>query len=121
MIQREADFCVVGAGISGMAAAYRLRKAGSTVIVLEAGDRKGGRVWTEHLSNGTPFEIGAQWVSDFGLQPHVRALMQELSGDRHRNIEITEQYIGGQKAVEAGDRAATEVLTAEPSRQVAQA
>ena len=58
MTQLEADFCVVGAGISGMAAAYRLHKAGSAVIVLEAGDRIGGRIWTERLSNGTPFEIG---------------------------------------------------------------
>jgi monoamine oxidase len=42
--------------------------------VLEAGDRIGGRVRTEWLSNGTLFEIGAQWVSDWGAQPHIRQL-----------------------------------------------
>src|SRR5258706_76479 len=95
MVQLEADICVVGAGISGLAAAYRVHKAGSTVIVLEAGDRVGGRVWTERLSNGTPFEIGAQWVSDFSLQPHLRTLMQDLAADRNKTFDLTEQYIGG--------------------------
>src|SRR6266404_3354628 len=96
MGQLKADICVVGAGISGLAAAYRVHKAGSTVIVLEAGDRIGGRVWTEWLSNGTtPFEIGAQWVSDFSLQPHLRTLMQDLAGDRHKIFDLSEQYIGG--------------------------
>ncbi len=98
MTQLEADFCVVGAGISGLSAAYWLHKAESTVIVLEASDRVGGRVWTRRLSNGTPFEIGAQWVSDPGFQPHIRALMDELSRDLHKNIDIHEQYIGGKNA-----------------------
>jgi monoamine oxidase len=103
MTQLEADVCIVGAGISGLAAAYRLHKAGSSVIVLEASDRIGGRVWTERLSNGTPFEIGAQWVSDSGLQPHLRALMQELSGDRHKDIDLSEQYVGGKNVFIGSD------------------
>jgi len=35
---------VVGAGISGLAAAYELRHAGIEVVVLEAGDRPGGKI-----------------------------------------------------------------------------
>jgi monoamine oxidase len=37
---------VLGAGISGMAAAYELRRAGYSCTVLEARDRPGGRAWT---------------------------------------------------------------------------
>jgi oxygen-dependent protoporphyrinogen oxidase len=39
---------VVGAGLSGLAAAYRLQQGGTTVTVLESGRGPGGRVQTEH-------------------------------------------------------------------------
>ncbi|RKT54759.1 flavin monoamine oxidase family protein [Saccharothrix australiensis] len=37
---------VLGAGIAGLATAYELGKAGYDCVVLEAGERAGGRVWT---------------------------------------------------------------------------
>lgn len=45
---KKLDVLVVGAGISGLAAAHMLGKNGFTVTVLEARDRIGGRIWTDY-------------------------------------------------------------------------
>ena len=37
---------ILGAGIAGLVSAYELRRAGWDVVLLEARDRVGGRVWT---------------------------------------------------------------------------
>lgn len=72
----QTEYIVVGAGYAGLGAAWELFKRGKQVIVLEANDRIGGRVWSSTLSDGTLFEIGGQWVSD--AQVDIRELMKEL-------------------------------------------
>lgn len=52
---------VVGAGISGLAAARQLQQHGFNVIVLEAQDRVGGRLRTNR-SLGIAFDEGASWI-----------------------------------------------------------
>ena len=42
------DVIIVGAGISGLAAADNLIDSGKNVLILEARDRIGGRIWS-HL------------------------------------------------------------------------
>ena len=58
----ECDVCVVGAGYAGLTAAHRLQQAGKSVAVLEARDRVGGRIWTQHLADGTPIDRGGGWL-----------------------------------------------------------
>ncbi|SDO95267.1 putrescine oxidase [Microbacterium sp. ru370.1] len=56
------DVVVIGAGAAGLTAANDLRKAGLSVVVLEARDRVGGRLWTDVI-DGAMLELGGQWVS----------------------------------------------------------
>ncbi|PXX54770.1 monoamine oxidase [Nocardia tenerifensis] len=57
---------VVGAGLSGLAAAYELTKQGTRVTVLEASDRPGGRTWTyrQPFADGLHAEAGAMTVTE---------------------------------------------------------
>ncbi|OGA05698.1 MAG: hypothetical protein A2W68_11505 [Betaproteobacteria bacterium RIFCSPLOWO2_02_64_14] len=57
------DVVVIGAGAAGLAAAAELGRAGRPVLVLEARDRIGGRVWTHHESGlALPVELGAEFI-----------------------------------------------------------
>src|SRR5262245_11528359 len=56
------DVLVIGAGAAGLAAARALADAGQQVVVLEARDRIGGRVWTDHTFGPVPVERGAEFI-----------------------------------------------------------
>lgn len=84
------DVVVIGAGLSGLQAAYSAQKAGLSVAVVEARDRVGGKVWSVPLaSKRGQADLGAAWINDT-LQPKVWAyckqfglgvVQQRLEGD----------------------------------------
>ena len=67
---------VVGAGLAGLSAARQIKKAGHSVIVLEARKRVGGRTLNRDIGKGEIAEIGGQWVGP--TQTRVLALIDEL-------------------------------------------
>jgi monoamine oxidase len=67
---------VAGAGLAGLTAAYELQRAGADVVVLEARERVGGRVWSRRLENGAVVEMGAEFVLPGNTA--VRELAAEL-------------------------------------------
>jgi oxygen-dependent protoporphyrinogen oxidase len=72
------SYCVVGGGISGLTAAYRLRAAAgddATITLFDPADRLGGILRTEPVG-GRPMDLGAE---AFVLRrPEVPALLAEL-------------------------------------------
>ncbi len=82
----EADVVVVGAGVTGLAAASRLVAEGRSVVVLEARDRVGGRLWNTEIG-GEANELGGEWVAPYHSRLH--ALLPELG------IELFPAYRDG--------------------------
>jgi monoamine oxidase len=81
------DTIVVGAGIAGLTAARALADGGRSVVVLEARDRIGGRVWTDR-SDGFVTDLGASWIHGITDSP-VAAAADEFG---MRMVEFT---VGG--------------------------
>ncbi|HET6731972.1 protoporphyrinogen oxidase [Mycobacterium sp.] len=73
-----ASYCIVGGGISGLVAAYRLRvSAGpdALITVFDPADRLGGVLRTERIG-GQPLDVGAE--AFVARRPEVPALLAEL-------------------------------------------
>lgn len=96
----DPDVIVLGAGVSGLNAAWLLQQEGLKVTVLEGRQRVGGRVHTLFDLPGTP-EMGFNSMGEGygrGLDAAERAgvKMMDLSG-RFRNGMMTELMIDGKR------------------------
>lgn len=105
MVKTETqDVIIIGAGATGLSAASVLKRAGKSVLVLEARDRVGGRLWTDHI-NGIDLELGGQWVSpdQHALQKVIDDLGLETFA-RFREGESVYISIDGQRRTFAGEQ-----------------
>jgi monoamine oxidase len=75
--RRQKTCAVIGAGLAGLAAAYKLKTAGWNVTVLEARDRIGGRVFShKDQQSGLICELGAEWVGE--SHERIKALCKDF-------------------------------------------
>lgn len=72
---------VIGAGLAGLSAARRLLTEGHKVIVLDARNRVGGRIWTSRLWPDLPMDLGASWIHGVEGNP-LTALADEAGAKR---------------------------------------
>jgi monoamine oxidase len=72
----KVEVAIVGAGVAGLAAARALDDAGVEVMILEARERVGGRVFTlRDAQSPVPIELGAEFVH--GSAPVLHELARE--------------------------------------------
>ena len=74
----SARIVVVGAGLAGLTAAYRLQQAGYAAQVYEASGRIGGRCWTgrDAFADSQIYEHGGELIDSNHIQ--IKQLAQEL-------------------------------------------
>lgn len=99
---RSADVVVVGGGFAGLTAARRLTQKHKSVIVLEARDRVGGRVWNHNLGGGVISERGGTFVGP--TQDRVLALAKEFGIGTFPVYDTgNDLYINGSTRLEYAD------------------
>src|SRR4051812_28326597 len=78
---------IIGAGAAGLTAASALHRQGVEVMVLEARDRIGGRIFTmRDIFDGAPVDLGAEFVH--GRPP---AILDLAKSARWRLVECPDQ------------------------------
>jgi monoamine oxidase len=92
----DTQVLIIGAGLSGLAAARTLHTSGVEVQVIEARSRVGGRTEGGHAADGTPLELGGQWIGP--TQTRMYALAAELG------LETFPTYNTGRHVIDLGGR-----------------
>lgn len=98
----ESDVLILGAGLTGLTLAYRLRNSNIKVTLVEARGRIGGRINTIYGENGGSQEMGATWLG----RKHISliGLLKELELDTFIQI--------------LGDKAVFEPISTSPPQVV---
>lgn len=84
LMATDTDVLVIGAGISGLTAAFELQRRGLRVEAIDAAERAGGVIGTVR-ENGFLYERGPNSILDTG--PLIGALLEDL-GIRGERVEM---------------------------------
>lgn len=98
---QNVDVVLVGAGLSGLQAAYDLQQAGISCIVVEARDRVGGKTWSiQPEGTQKTIDVGAAWINDTN-QSKVFALAKKLGLEtvvQNTTGHVVQEDIDGSKS-----------------------
>lgn len=84
--QRRPKHCVIiGSGLAGLSAAFKLKTAGWEVTILEGRNRVGGRVFS-HTFRDTDLicELGAEWVGESHERMHALCADFKIPLQKHQ-------------------------------------
>lgn len=85
---RRPRIVIVGAGLAGLTAAYRLKQAGHRATVYDAADRIGGRCWSDRSWRGGQVSEHGGELIDTG-HTEILGLIDELGLDVENRVEAT--------------------------------
>jgi monoamine oxidase len=106
----KADVVVIGAGVAGLAAARVLAQESLDIVLVEARDRVGGRIYSVPSPDGLPMELGAEFIH--GSAEETRALLARSGGVALETDAVSWTNAGGTLAKAELDFAAAGELLA---------
>lgn len=101
---------VAGAGIAGLAAARALGAKGFEVVVIEARDRIGGRVFTDRSWPGIPVDLGASWIHGVTGNPVAELARSASLATRATDYEADALFDATGRALTDAESAAIDAL-----------
>src|SRR5690606_18286658 len=82
-VSKPKSVLIIGAGLAGLSAAYRLKQRNIDCNILESRPRIGGRVFSHQMDTDLVVELGGEWVGN--SHTRIQELCNELGLELQNN------------------------------------